>query len=59
MALVKLKVAIKFTSGCSVNTPTWRASYRYLTSKPTEGYPEVVDCKWGVAEIRNLKVQGT
>jgi hypothetical protein len=23
------------------------------------GYPEVVDCRWGVIEIRNLKVQGT
>jgi hypothetical protein len=58
-ALVKLKDAIEFSGGCSMNTPTWLASYRCLTSKPTEGYPEVVDCMWGVAEIRNLKVQGT
>jgi hypothetical protein len=30
---------------------------RCLISKSTEGYPEVVDCRWGVAEIRNSKVQ--
>jgi hypothetical protein len=27
MALVKLKDAIEFPGGCSMNTPTWRASY--------------------------------
>jgi hypothetical protein len=42
-----------------MNTPTWRANCRCLTFKPTEGSPEVVDYRWGVAEIRNSKVQGT
>jgi hypothetical protein len=31
---------------------------RYLTSKPTKDTPKVVDCKWGIAEITNSKVQG-
>jgi hypothetical protein len=53
--LVKSKDAIEFSGGCSMNTPTWRAICRCLTSKPTE----VVDCRWGVAKIRNSKVQGT
>jgi hypothetical protein len=42
-----------------MNTPTWRASCWCFTTKPTEGYPQVVNCRWGVAEIRNSKVQGT
>jgi hypothetical protein len=37
-ALVKLKDAIKFSSGCSMNTRTWRASYQCFTATPTEGY---------------------
>jgi hypothetical protein len=57
--LVKLKDAIEFSGGCSMNTPTWRASCWCFTTKPTEGYPQVVNCRWGVAEIRNSKVQGT
>jgi hypothetical protein len=57
--LVKLKNAIEFSDGCLMNTPTWRASCRCLTSKPTEGSPEVVNYRWSVAEIRNSKVQGT
>jgi hypothetical protein len=36
--LVKLKDAIKFSGGCSMNTPTWRASYWCFTATPTEGY---------------------
>jgi hypothetical protein len=38
-ALMKLKDAIKFSSGCSTNTPTWHASCRCFTATPTEGYP--------------------
>jgi hypothetical protein len=40
--LVKLRDDIEFSSGCSINTPTWRTSYRCFTATPTEGYPEVV-----------------
>ena len=32
---------------------------RCLTIKPTTGIPEVVDCRQGLAEIRNAMVQGT
>ena len=45
---VELMIAIEFTKGLSVSSPTWRASCWYFTSKPTQGYPEVVDCKQGV-----------
>jgi hypothetical protein len=38
-ALVKLKDAIKFSGGYSMNTLTWRASCHYFTATPTEGYP--------------------
>jgi hypothetical protein len=34
--LVKLKDAIKFSGGCSINTSTWRASCQYFTTTPTE-----------------------
>jgi hypothetical protein len=37
--LVKLKDAIEFSGGCSMNSPIWRASYRCFTATPTEGYP--------------------
>jgi hypothetical protein len=40
-ALVKLKDAIEFFGGCSMNTPTWRASCRCFTATPTEGYLQV------------------
>jgi hypothetical protein len=40
--LVKLRDTIKFSSGCSMNTPTWHANCRCFTTTPTEGYPEVV-----------------
>jgi hypothetical protein len=33
-------------------------SYWCLTYEPTEGYLEMVDFRWGVAEIRNSKVLG-
>jgi hypothetical protein len=36
--LVKLRDAIEFSGGCSMNNPTWRASYRCFTATPTEGY---------------------
>jgi hypothetical protein len=39
--LVKLKDAIEFSGACSMNTPTWRDSYRCFTAKPTKGYPQV------------------
>jgi hypothetical protein len=39
-ALVKLKDAIEFSGGCSMNSPTWRASYRCFTATSTEGYPQ-------------------
>jgi hypothetical protein len=39
MVMVKLSDAIEFSSGCSINTPTWRASWRYFTTMLTEGYP--------------------
>jgi hypothetical protein len=39
MVLVKLRDAIEFSGGCSMNTPTWRASCRCFTATPTEGYP--------------------
>jgi hypothetical protein len=45
--------------GSSMNTPTWRVSCRCFTTKHTDGYPEVVDCRYGVTEIKNLKVQAT
>jgi hypothetical protein len=38
--LVKWKDAIEFSSGCSMNSPTWRASCRCFTATPTEGYPQ-------------------
>jgi hypothetical protein len=38
-ALVKLNDAIEFSSGCSMNTPTWRANCHCFTATPTEGYP--------------------
>jgi hypothetical protein len=38
-ALVKLKNTIKFSGGCSMNTPTWCASCQCFTTTPTEGYP--------------------
>jgi hypothetical protein len=37
--LVKLNDAIELSSGCSMKTPTWRASYLCFTATPTEGYP--------------------
>jgi hypothetical protein len=37
--LVKLSDAIEFSSGCSMNTPTWRNSCQCFTTRPTEGYP--------------------
>jgi hypothetical protein len=37
--LVKLKDTIEFSGKCSMNSPTWRASYRRFTTTPTEGYP--------------------
>jgi hypothetical protein len=37
--LVKLKDAIEFSGGCSMNIPTWRASCQCFTTTPTEGYP--------------------
>jgi hypothetical protein len=58
-ALVKLKNAIEFSSGCLMNTPTWHASCRCLTFKSTKDIFEVVDYRWGVVEIRNSKAQGT
>jgi hypothetical protein len=39
MLLVKLRDAIDFSSGCSMNTPTWSASCRCFTATPIEGYP--------------------
>jgi hypothetical protein len=39
MALVKLKDAIEFSGGCSMNTPTWRASCRCFTTTAIEVYP--------------------
>ena len=32
---VELMIAIKFTKGLSVSSPTWRANCWYFTSKPT------------------------
>jgi hypothetical protein len=58
MLLVKLRDAIEFSSRCSMNSPTWRASYRCFTATPTEGYPqggEFVDRLFAV--IRNSKLQ--
>jgi hypothetical protein len=37
--LVKLKDAIEFSGGCSMNIPTWCANCRCFTTMPTEGYP--------------------
>jgi hypothetical protein len=37
MLLVMLRDAIEFSSGCSMNTPTWRASYRCFTTTPIKG----------------------
>jgi hypothetical protein len=30
-----------------------------LLPSPPRDIPEVVNCRWGIAEIRNSKVQGT
>jgi hypothetical protein len=35
-ALVKLKDAIEFYGGCSMNTPTWRISCRCFIAAPIE-----------------------
>jgi hypothetical protein len=35
-----LNDTIEFSGGCSMNTPTWRASCRCFTATPTEGYPQ-------------------
>jgi hypothetical protein len=37
--LVKLKDAIEFFGGCSMNSPTWRASYQCFTATSTKGNP--------------------
>jgi hypothetical protein len=34
-------------------------NYRCFTAKPTEADPEMVSCRWGVAEIRNSNAQVT
>jgi hypothetical protein len=34
-----LKDAIEFSGGCSMNTPTWRASCRCFTTTAIEVYP--------------------
>jgi hypothetical protein len=40
--LVKQKDAIKFSGGCSMNTPTWHASYRCFPPRQPRDTPEVV-----------------
>jgi hypothetical protein len=40
IALVKLKDAIEFFGGCSMNTPTWRDSCQCFTATPTKRYPQ-------------------
>jgi hypothetical protein len=40
MVLVKLKDAIEFSGGCSMNTPTWHTSCQCFTATLTEGYPQ-------------------
>jgi hypothetical protein len=40
MVLVKLRDAIEFFGGCSMNTPTWHVSCPCFTATPTEGYPQ-------------------
>jgi hypothetical protein len=42
-ALVKLKDAIEFSSGCSMDTPTWHTSCWCFTTTPIEGYPRGVE----------------
>jgi hypothetical protein len=38
--LVKLKDAIEFFGGFSMNTPTWHARCQCFTTMPTKGYPQ-------------------
>ena len=46
------KDAIEFL-GCSLaRPPTWHASCRCFTGKLSEVYPEEIDCRQGLAEIR-------
>jgi hypothetical protein len=40
--LMNLKDAIEFAGGSSTHTPTWRASYRCLTSCPPRDIPKAV-----------------
>jgi hypothetical protein len=54
-ALVKLKDAIEFFGGCSMNTPTWRASCCYFTATPTEGYPRGGEFVGGCRRDQELK----
>ena len=35
----QLNIAIEFTNGSSMNTPTWCASWQCFTTKLTGGYP--------------------
>jgi hypothetical protein len=56
---VKLKDAIEFSGGCSMNTLPGTLAVGVLPPSPPRDTPEVVSCRWGVAEIRNSKVQGT
>jgi hypothetical protein len=58
--LVKLKDAIEFSSGCSMNTLTWRASCRCFIAMPTEGYPRGGEIVGRVSpRLGTRKVQGT
>jgi hypothetical protein len=56
-ALLKLNVAIELSGGSSMNTRVPAVSV--LLPSPPRDTPEVVGCRWDVAEIRNLKVQAT
>jgi hypothetical protein len=59
--LGKLRNAIEFSSGCSMNTPTWRTSCQCFTAKPTEAYPRGgefigwVSPRSGIEGVRNTK----
>jgi len=39
----QLNIAIEFTKGSSMNTPTWCTSYQRFTTKLAREYPELVD----------------
>ena len=49
---LELEGSIEFFWLSLATFPTWRANYRCLAAKLSEGYPEEIDCRQGLAEIK-------